>query len=62
MLQQQLVKSNPWVEKIKLEVVDLISIVWTRLESCRLEIVKLKIEEEDLASKVGNVEMVLDSI
>lgn len=62
MLQQQLVKSNPWVEKIKLEVVDLIGIVWTRLESCRLEIVKLKIEEEDLASKVGNVEMVLDSI
>ncbi len=61
-MQQQLVKSNPWVEKIKLEVVDLISIVWTRLESCRLEIVKLKIEEEDLASKVGNVEMVLDSI
>jgi len=27
MLQQQLVKSNPWVEKIKLEVVDLIGIV-----------------------------------
>jgi hypothetical protein len=37
-------------------------IVWIELESCRVEIVKLKTKEEELASKVGQVEMVSDSI
>jgi len=49
-----------WVEKRKLEVVDLMGIVRMELKSCRVEMVKLKIKEEELASKVGQVKMVLE--
>ncbi len=53
-------KSNPWVEKRKLNVIDLMGIVWIKLEFCKVEIVKLKTKEEKLASKVSQVKMVLD--
>jgi hypothetical protein len=37
-------------------------IVQMELESYKVEIVKLKTKEEELASKVGQVKMVLDSM
>jgi hypothetical protein len=53
-------KNNLWVEKRKLEVVDLMGIVRMELKSCRVEIIKLKTKEEELAFKVGQVKMVLE--
>jgi hypothetical protein len=55
-------KSNPCIEKRKLKVVDLMGIVRIKLKSCKVEIIKLKTKEKELASKVSEVKMVLDSM
>ncbi len=51
---------SPWLEKRKIEKIELMSIVGMELESKRVEMVKLKSQKEEFMAKLNQVKLFLD--